>query len=144
MANTVEQEIIINAPIAKVWEVVTKPKHFSNWLGCKAEFTLTPGSKGKLAWENFGEAPLTIEAVNEPTLFSFKWISADDETRSIDGETLVTFTLSETSGGTKLRLVESGFDELDLTQEQKGTLRSKHIGGWSTFMAHAKTYTATL
>lgn len=140
MNDKIEQEIIINAPVATVWEVITKPEHISKWFSDKVEIDLRKGGKGKLSWENWGEAPLEVVELNEPNRFAFTWISADEETRSTNQQTLVEFKLTEESNGTKLLLIESIFDKLKLSDTQKEALFKKHTGGWKTFAERIKNY----
>ena len=138
VTDKIEIETLIEAPKSEVWDVVTKPEHIAQWFGCIAEFELKPGATGRLIWKDHGEASLTVVEVDAPNLFSFRWISADEVTQNIKGETLVTFTLSEVNGTTRLLLTESGFDQLDLSDADRDTLRDKHTGGWGTFAIKIK------
>src|SRR5262245_49097070 len=98
---------MIAAPPEVVWEVVTEPEHVSEWFsagGCEA----SPGTAGTIAAHE-----IRIEAVGPPRRFSFSWESL-----------LVEFTLTEEDGGTRLSLVESGF-------EGRGGYRAEHEGGWT-------------
>ena len=135
MTDKIEREISIQAPIATVWDVITKPEYISQWFGCQVELNVHPGGKGRLIWgENF-EAPLEIAEVEKPHLFSFLWIAPDEETRAIHQQTLVTFRLMEDGAETKLSFTESGFEKLAITAEQKATLIANHTSGWADFLS---------
>lgn len=40
MTDTIEQETRIQAPIATVWGVITKPEYISQWFGSQVERAL--------------------------------------------------------------------------------------------------------
>jgi uncharacterized protein YndB with AHSA1/START domain len=135
MTEKIEREISIQAPIATVWEVITKPEYISQWFGSQAEIDLRPGGKGKLSWGEDLEAPLEIVEVEKPHLFSFLWVAPDEETKPTHQQTLVEFWLTEDGVGTKVRLIESGFEQLEITAEQQANLIAKHTPGWGDFLS---------
>jgi uncharacterized protein YndB with AHSA1/START domain len=134
VTDTIEREISIQAPIATVWEVITKPEYISQWFCRQAEIDLRPGGKGTLSWEDF-EAPLEIVEVDRPHLLSFLWVAPDEETKPTHQQTLVQFRLTEDGAETKVRLIESGFEKLEMTAEQKANLMANHTPGWGEFLS---------
>lgn len=134
MTDKIEREISIQAPIATVWEVITKPEYISQWFCSQAEIDLQRGGKGKLSWEAF-EAPLEIVEVDKPHLFSFLWVAPDEETKPTHQQTLVAFRLTEDGAETKVCLTESGFEKLEITPEQKANLIANHTPGWGEFLS---------
>ena len=134
MTDKIEREISIQAPIATVWEVITKPEYISQWFCSQAEIDLRRGGKGKLSWEAF-EAPLEIVEVDKPHLFSFLWVAPDEETKPTHQQTLVAFRLTEAGAETKVCLTESGFEKLEITTEQKANLIANHTPGWGEFLS---------
>jgi uncharacterized protein YndB with AHSA1/START domain len=134
MTEKIEREISIQAPIATVWEVITKPEYISQWFCSQAEIDLRRGGKGKLSWEAF-EAPLEIVEVEKPHLFSFLWVAPDEETKPTHQQTLVAFRLTEAGAETKVCLTESGFEKLEITTEQKANLIANHTTGWGEFLS---------
>jgi uncharacterized protein YndB with AHSA1/START domain len=136
MTEKIEREISIQAPIATVWEVITKPEYISQWFGCQAEIAMRPGGKGKLSWGEGVEAPLEIVEVDQPHLFSFLWVAPDEETKPTHQQTLVEFRLTADGVETKVRLTESGFETLEITAEQKTTLIANHTPGWGDFLSN--------
>ncbi len=135
MSDHIEKEITIDAPIGRVWKVITDPRQ---WFGDEAELDLRIGGKGKVIWRSYGECPLEVIKLNEPELFAFSWISPDEEARSTNQKTLVEFNLSEQNGKTQLRLTESIFEEQVFSEEQKKSLFGKHNSGWGTFVESIK------
>lgn len=145
MNDSIEQEIIINAPIQNVWQVVTRPEHMSKWFSDTATYEPRVGSKGKLTWKDLGVygrngAPLEIVTVDEPHEFAFLWVSPDKETAEIDGQTLVTFRLTEVDGGTQLRVTESGFSRLALKDAVRAEHMDKHTSGWQYFLGKIQSH----
>jgi len=135
MTDTIEQEISIQAPIATVWDVITRPEYISQWFGSQVEIDVRPGGKGRLIWGEDFEAPLDIVAVEKPHLFSFLWVAPDKETKPTQQQTLVAFRLTEDGAQTKLSFTESGFEKLAITAEQKATLIANHTPGWADFLS---------
>ena len=135
MTDKIEREISIQAPIATVWEVITKPEYISQWFGSQVEIDLRRGGKGKLSWGKDLEAPLEIVEVEKPHLFSFLWVAPDEETKPTHQQTLVEFRLTEDGAGTSVCFTESGFEKLEITAEQQANLIAKHTPGWGDFLS---------
>ncbi len=130
MDDAITKEITVNAPIQTVWEVVTKP---DKWLAEKAAVELQPGKKGTVSWSSMGDAPVEVITVERPHTFAFTWIAPDKETHGTEA-TLITFNLSEVDGGTLVRVAESGFSKIALTDAEKSTLIENHTPGWEYFL----------
>ena len=59
----------------------------------------------------------------------------------VDGNsTLVEFTLTPEGDGTRLRVVESGFDTLDTSAEQAERNHADNVGGWTEMMRRVTDY----
>src|SRR5262245_43405832 len=50
VADRIEREILIEAPVEVVWEVVTRPDQIRRWWSDEAEVDLRPGGAGTLTW----------------------------------------------------------------------------------------------
>jgi uncharacterized protein YndB with AHSA1/START domain len=127
----VEREIVIEAPVDVVWAVITEPEHVANWFSDSAEIDLRPGGKAILTWE---EHPVAthgrVETVDPPNFFSFRWIRGS-ETEVRDGNsTLVEFSLSAEGEGTRLRVVESRFPQLEGPDDDNARYAEDHRQGW--------------
>ena len=106
MQDTIEREILIGAPIERVWEIVTTPEHMGQWFGdAGAERN---GDVINMSWKEHGTAELRIVRSEAPSAFAYRW---DANVPGI-GDTLVEFTLSPEGDGTRVRVVESGFATL--------------------------------
>jgi len=145
MQDSITKEFTIAASIATVWDVVTKPEHMAKWFfGAKAELDLQPGGQGSLTWDGLGTAPLEIVKVDKPHLFSFRWVAPDEETAATHQQTLVEFALREDGDKTHLRLTESGFATLQISDEDKASLIGKHTDGWNNFGAALQQHAESL
>ncbi len=106
--DTIERQMTFRVPRQTVWAAITEPDQIARWFGTGAELDLRPGGVGTLSWENLGvTTSITVEAVDPPSRFSYRWRSNRE-----GPTTLVEFRLEEIPNGTRLTLVESGFAQL--------------------------------
>jgi uncharacterized protein YndB with AHSA1/START domain len=135
--DNIEREVLIAAPAETVWSIVTEPEHIVRWFADQAEVDLRPGGEVRFSFGGSVPGIGTVERVERPHLFSFRWVSPESE-RDMEAAqghfTLVEFMLSERDEGTLLRVVESGFAGLEGTEEQNAALAERHTGGWGTFL----------
>jgi uncharacterized protein YndB with AHSA1/START domain len=131
VAFTVRRSIHIAAPIEKVWAAVTEPEYISRWFG-RADFGGTgAGTLGTLTWDGRDPIPLRIETFDPPHTVSYRW-SNDDALGTPPAElddatsTVFTLTLEPAADGTRLTLVETGFDR---TSDPLANMED-HRGGW--------------
>jgi uncharacterized protein YndB with AHSA1/START domain len=119
MNDRIEKVIDLKAPVSRVWRALTDHEEFGAWFRVRLDGPFVPGqvSRGHITYP--GKEHLRWEAVvqtMEPEqLFSFTWHPyAVDPTLDYSKEpsTLVEFTLEPIPAGTRLRIVESGFDRL--------------------------------
>ena len=111
--DRIEREILIDAPLEVVWAVVTEPAHVGSWFGDSAAIDLRPGGEAMLTWEKYGSFRARVEKVEPPHVFAFRWSRPADTEPRPGNSTLVEFSLSGEGETTRLRVVESGFTELD-------------------------------
>jgi len=115
--DTVEREVVYPQPIARVWAALTEPELMRRWFcGAGAEIDLRPGGEARFMWDH-GTSRAIVETVDPPRQFAFRWApgyGGEDPSLPLAEQplTLVEFTLDEVDGGTRLRLVESGFAAL--------------------------------
>ena len=128
---TVRRTIDISAPVEKVWAAVTEPEHISRWFG-RAELSGTgAGAAGTLTWPGNAPIPVRVESFDAPRSVSYRWGNDDalgTPPAELDDEhsTVFTFTLEPVPGGTRLTVVETGFDR---TSNPLANLES-HRQGW--------------
>jgi uncharacterized protein YndB with AHSA1/START domain len=131
VADSIERETVVAAPVGRVWEVLTRPEYLPRWFGAeKAEIDLRPGGSLVMTWAEHGTGLCRVERVEEPTFFSFRWALEPGAEPSPGEETLVEFSLSAEGDGTRLRVVESGFTLLNRPPEKQAWHRERNVDGW--------------
>ena len=131
VANRIEREILIDAPLDVVWAVVTEAEHISGWFSDTVDLELRPGGKLSLYWEDGGTVDGRVERVEPPRFFSFRWAVGD-------GMTLVEFSLAADGDGTRLTVVETGFAELPGSDEERREHFDDHTRGWEIELGHLR------
>jgi uncharacterized protein YndB with AHSA1/START domain len=127
----IERDTLIAAPVERVWTLLTEAEHVGRWF-CDdgAEIDLRPGGAMVLRWIEHGTTHARVVDVEPHRRFSYRW-AAESETEQLDGNsTLVEFTLDPTDDGTRLRVVESGFDEVDESDEKRLARVKGNTEGW--------------
>lgn len=134
--DRIEKEVTLDAPRARVWRAITDVQQFNAWFGVRLEQPFAPGAEvsGRMGREGTHQVVLTIriEAMEPERFFSFRWTPYANEPGvdySAEPKTLVTFTLEEVDGGTKLTIVESGFDALPASRRVKAF--EMNTRGWN-------------
>lgn len=129
MSRKIVKEVFVQAPPDVVWRALTDAEELKRWFPVDAR--VQPGKGGSI-WISFGggvegTAPITAWEPNR----RFEWT----ETRGAV-KLAVDFQLEAKSGGTVVRLVNSGFgagpdwdDEFHMTE-----------GGWAYFTQHLRWY----
>ncbi|MFJ8229046.1 SRPBCC family protein [Streptomyces sp. NPDC094448] len=145
--DRIEKEIDIAAPPERVWAVLTEPEHVGAWFGHgePAPVDLRPGGTMLLDHGADGKFPTTIVTVEPPRRFAYRWASAYPGEQTDEGNsTLVEFTLTPVGEGTRLRVVETGFAGLRITEERRAAaLYESHVNGWADQLANIRKYAET-
>lgn len=147
-SDRIEREIFIEADPEVVFEVVSSPGHLRNWWPDEADFEPKAGSSGRIT---FGDpdrgGTVTGFAVVEaraPQLFSFRWTQPVGEAAGVGNSLLVTFELIPVDGGTRLRMTETGFREMDWELHTLEAQYADHQTGWDHFLPRLVPYVAGL
>ena len=120
-SDRIEEQVVLEAPRARVWRALTNPKEFGAWFGVNlAGATIATGSQvtGHITIPGYEHVKFDaiIEEMVAERRFAWRWHpNALDPAvdYSTEPRTLVTFTLEDAPNrGTLLRVVESGFDAL--------------------------------
>jgi len=136
----IEREILIEAPIDVVWRVVTEPEHIQRWFATEAELERKQGGSGVLSFRNDTTYYLQVETFDPPHRFAYRWLHEKGSRAQPGNSTLVEFTLEPESSNTRLRVVESGFDEMDWTDDEKTKFVEDHTSGWQHFAELLRDY----
>jgi len=147
--DRVEREVLIEAPIDVVWAVVTRPEHLSRWFCEEIELDVTPGGRGTLTFAaQESRRPMTVtlqvEKVDQPRLFSYRWVFPRGEEARAGNSMLVEFTLEVEGAGTRLRVAESGIQLAPWPEAEKATYAEDHAKGWARLFANVGAYAETV
>jgi uncharacterized protein YndB with AHSA1/START domain len=141
IADSIEREVLVEAPVDVVWSVVTEPAKIVQWFVDLAEVDLQPGGAGVFGVKDM-RFPIVVQDVEAPTRFSFRWVHPEGEEPRPGNSTLVEFLLSAEGDATRLRVVESGLAEIDWTDEKKESFVREHGGGWTGHLDELVAYVA--
>lgn len=140
LQDRIEREIVVEAPVERVWALLTEAEHLGRWFGdAGAEVDLQPGGTIILRWAEHGQARGVIDVVEPLRFFSYRWAPFRDPAGAepvAGNSTLVEFTLTPEDGRTRLRVVESGFAALDCTPEQRARNVEGNTEGWEIELGH--------
>jgi uncharacterized protein YndB with AHSA1/START domain len=132
---TIERDIEIEAPVDVVWRTITEPELIRTWFSDMADVEARPGAVGSLTFRADSDAPhivdITVVAADRPHRFSYRWVYPPGEDAAEINSTLVTFTLvADGDERTRLRVVESGLDQMDMADDDKQKFFEDHSHGW--------------
>lgn len=140
MADAIEREVQINAPIARVWALVSEPGWWINDGEIREhELRADPERPGVTIVTDPQHGAFSIETVTrrEPSLIVYRWLGGQADAADSVVNTLVTFTLEETDGATTLTVVESGWSSAEPTARVRSEFEANGQG-WDQEMAAAK------
>jgi uncharacterized protein YndB with AHSA1/START domain len=132
--DRIETDVLIAAPVERVWDLVTSGEHVGRWFGdAGAEIDLRPGGAVSLSWREHGTVRGRVEAVEPPRRFAWRWLSSmgSDEEPTPGNSTLIEFTLAAEGDGTRVAVVESGFDALDMDEKDRAARLAGNTRGWA-------------
>jgi uncharacterized protein YndB with AHSA1/START domain len=141
VGERIEREVLIEAPQTTVWAIVTEPEHVARWFSDAAEIDLRPGGDAVFTWDEHGPARARVEEVDAPNSFSFTWIRTGEEPEA-GNATRVEFTLRAKGNGTLLRVVETGFADLDWAEERRERYKDENTRGWAIELEELRSYVA--
>jgi uncharacterized protein YndB with AHSA1/START domain len=136
----IEREVLIEASRERVWAVLTEPHHVAGWFGDTAELDLRPGGKAAFGWSEHGTHRAVIDRLDPPSFLSYRWARDTDTDPGAGTATLVEFTLTEVFAGTLLRVVETGFASLDVSEAEQDKAVEQNTEGWMSELAELKEY----
>jgi uncharacterized protein YndB with AHSA1/START domain len=134
--DRIEKQILLRAPRSRVWRALTDFEEFGAWFRVKLEapFAVGRSTKGKITYPGYEHLTMEVmvERMDAESLFAFRWHpNAVDPNADYSKEptTLVEFKLEDTSGGTRLTVSESGFD--NIPAERRDEAFRMNSDGWA-------------
>ena len=133
--DRIEKTTLLRAPLARVWRALTRAEEFGTWFRVRLDGPFAVGRRltGKVTYPGYEHVTfeVQVERMDAERLFSFRWHPhpVDPEVDySVEPTTLVEFHLAEEAGGTRLTVVESGFDRLPIGRRDEAFRMNS--GGW--------------
>ena len=147
--DTIEKDILINAPAETAYRVITQPDQIAQWFADAADLDPVPGGRGSLTFADRATSQrmtvkLTIQAAEPPHRFAFRWDYPDGEQPTEANSLLVEFTLVAEGNGTRLRVTESGITALRRPDQDKAAYYEALNKGWDTHLASLQNYASRL
>jgi uncharacterized protein YndB with AHSA1/START domain len=145
MTDRIEKTVDLKAPPSRVWRALTDSKEFGEWFRVAFDAPFVVGQKAQGRILHPGYEHLTwkavIAAIEPERYFAFRWHPyAVDPKHDYSDEpmTLIEFRLSEIAGGTRLSIVESGFENLPPHRREESFPRNSE--GWSIQSENIRKY----
>jgi uncharacterized protein YndB with AHSA1/START domain len=143
--DLIEKEIVVRAPRARVWRAITDHREFGKWFQAEMKDPFVPGARSHGRITHPGYEHLTFEVLVERMepehLFSLRWhpYAVDpQQDYSHEPTTLVEFELEELPQGTRIRVRESGFDQIPLARRAEAFRMNSD--GWAQQLQNVARY----
>ncbi|HEY8145835.1 MAG TPA: SRPBCC family protein [Kofleriaceae bacterium] len=137
--DRIEKQIELKAPPARVWRALTDYREFGTWFRVKLAEPFAAGAtvRGQVTYPGYEHLvfEVLVKEMRPEQLFSFLWhpYAVDPAVDySAEPHTLVEFQLESSPGGTRLTVIESGFDKIPPGRRQEAFRMNE--GGWATQM----------
>ena len=118
MRDRIEKRIELRAPLSRVWRALTGYREFGEWFRLRIDGPFQPGkvSTGQVTYPGYEHLKweAIVQKMEPERLFSFTWHPAAIDPKmdySKEPPTLVEFRLEKIPTGTKLVVIESGFEK---------------------------------
>ena len=133
--DEVRREIVVEAPQERVWRAITEPDELIRWFPDKiAEVDPRPGGAIRIEWRDGEFDDGTVDVVEEPSRFVFRWHGAGFDS----AETLVEFMLETVEDSTRVVVVESGFSKV--REEKRSSAWQDNDEGGAKELGELKAY----
>ncbi len=145
--DVIEKEIVVRAPRSKVWRSITDSREFGKWFKAEMADPFVAGTRAKGHLTHPGYEHLTmeidVERIEPEHLFSWRWHPyAIDPQQDYSQEpmTLVVFELEEVPEGTRVRVTESGFDQIPAARRAEAFRMNSN--GWAQQLVNIERHVA--
>lgn len=140
----IERSVFIRAPRARVWRAIANVREFAAWFRVKAEGEFLPGATVRMTSLHPGYEHISfsviVETIEPETRLTWRWHPGADQPPAGEPMTSVEFRLADEDGGTRVTVIESGFDRLSLARRAKAY--DENTKGWEAQMAALTKYAA--
>ncbi|HSR84699.1 MAG TPA: SRPBCC domain-containing protein [Streptosporangiaceae bacterium] len=113
LQDLIEREVLIEASREQVWAALT-------------------------AWRDRGARQAVVRSAEPPSFLAYRWARSADTDLAAGNSTLVEFSLTDLFAGMLLRVVETGFASLHVTQAEQDKALQQSADGWQSELAELK------
>lgn len=147
-SDRIERKILLKAPRSTVWRALANAESFGKWFGVALDgkrFVAGERTRGQITYPGYEHLVWDVQVarVEPERVFAFRWHPYAVEPEmdySSEPTTLVLFELEDMDGGTLLKVVESGFDNIPVERRLKAFRMNSR--GWDDQMTNIETYLA--
>jgi len=143
--DRIEKDVVLRAPRGRVWKALANVEEFNQWFGVNLQGEFAPGAKlsGRIRHKGYEHLTMaiTIERFEPEHTLAWRWhpgAEGGEVAKSEEETTHVVFTLDEVPEGTRLRVVETGFDRVPVSRRER--VFRENEGGWTGQMKAIKKY----
>ena len=128
-AEPVVKEVILDAPVSRVWKALTDKEQLKQWCFDMNAFKAEPGFEFQFYGEKDGVKFLHLCKVLEvETERKMKWLWSY---KDVPGDTYVTFELFPQGDQTRLRLTHEGLEKLP---QDENYAKGNFVAGWNSIL----------
>jgi len=147
-SDRIERKILLKASRSTVWRALANAESFGKWFGVALDgkrFVAGERTRGQITYPGYEHLVWDVQVarVEPERVFAFRWHPYAVEPNmdySSEPTTLVLFELEDMDGGTLLKVVESGFDNIPVERRLKAFRMNSR--GWDDQMTNIETYLA--
>jgi uncharacterized protein YndB with AHSA1/START domain len=135
MDDRIEREITIEAPLERVWDLVTRPGW---WVPTEVEEPVdrTPGHQTVRESAKWGRFAVEVVEMKPRSYAAFKWASQfPGEPLAPGRTTLIEFFVEPAGDAVGVKVVESGFASLDADEAVRKAGFEANSQGWEMELA---------
>lgn len=144
LTDEIRMEMVLKAPREKVWRAISTPEGWADWFTVRTEGDFQVGEILRLDFGKYGECWGEVVEREEMNSFAYKWHPGEDSALDkypADEMTTVRFILEDHADGTKLTLIEDGFDRIP-TGRRVSALKA-NTGGWEHELGELQVFVET-
>jgi uncharacterized protein YndB with AHSA1/START domain len=134
--DRIEKQVELRVPVARAWRAIGDSAEFGSWFGARFEDPFVRGArvKGRVTHPGFEHLTmeLDVEELVPQRSLAFRWhpYAVDPKVDySTEPTTRVEFRLEAAAFGTRVTIVESGFDQIPAARRAEAFRMNE--GGWT-------------
>jgi uncharacterized protein YndB with AHSA1/START domain len=143
--DRIEKTVTLRAPRSRVWQAIADAEKFGAWFGVTLDGPFAAGQtvRGKITHPDYEHLTmeLQIDRIEPEHHFSYRWhpyAVKPEIDYSNEPTTLVEFDLDDNDDGTRLTIVESGFDAVPLARRAEAFRMNSD--GWAEQITNIERY----